>query len=57
MTPYCAECGATLKETPLYRNKPKGQVGDWRCEKHLEKKPKPDLKHLVNIIHKGRPRP
>jgi len=48
--PFCSECGLTVNEIPLYRNNPKGEKADWRCESHLNKKPPKDVKEIVNVI-------
>lgn len=44
----CSICG--IHGPILYRNNPKGQPGDWRCAKHVDKIPPDDVIGLTEII-------
>lgn len=44
----CAKCGDT--EGPFFRNNPKGQVAEWRCELCLDYPPPQDVADLCNVI-------
>lgn len=32
---FCAECGLTAEETPLFRDNHKGEPPIWKCSKHV----------------------
>lgn len=46
----CSICLTSVSDTPLFRNNPKGGAPDWRCRKHLDKKPSPELDDLLKAI-------
>lgn len=43
----CSQCDAGF---PLYRNNPKGEKADWRCEAHLDTPLEEDTQGLVNDL-------
>jgi hypothetical protein len=50
----CSQCNITRDDEPLYRNNPKGVIpADWRCEKHLDHPPDPDVKKISDIISRA----
>ena len=48
----CSQCSITGFETPLYRNNPKGELADWRCEKCLDHPPDTVTQTVSEIILK-----
>lgn len=47
--PFCAECGATLAETALYRDNPKGEAALWKCLRHMTR-PVDSSDEVVRIV-------
>ena len=51
----CGKCGRSIDDVVLYRNNPKGEKADWRCEDclNVDYKPEKELKKLCDIIKNG----
>jgi len=54
MATRCSVCQASCFDKPLYRNNPKGEVADWRCEEDLDRDPPEAAKSLAEMILKSR---